>query len=595
MSFFSLFLLISTNRCKSGWRGSNCDECELYPGCIHGTCSKPFDCICKEGWGGLLCNQDLNFCTNHKPCHNGGFCSNTGQGSYTCKCLPGFTGTDCEIKVKNCSLNPCLNDATCVDDMSSNDGYTCQCRYGWIGKHCENQTVTCASKPCFNGGQCRDSSQGFKCECAAGFIGRHCETQMQNCNPNPCQNSGKCITLKGNQYKCQCPLGFDGANCEENIDDCQGANLCKNGGTCIDGINQYQCKCSIGYTGAHCEKHFDFCLAKPCANGGTCLSKTNGFICLCRSGFTGIDCNIDIDECQSAPCKNGATCINRVNSYECQCPDSYQGTNCDERNALSDEPSRLQHQASTSSYQEAQTGRSDNLSNSQIALIAILSVAVPFVAICGIAVVICMKRKRKREQEKDDAEARKQNEQNASHITHLHQHHHNAIVAVKRSTNSAAGISNGGLDSSTHHMIKNTWDKSVNNITNSISMDENCLLNTSMYGTMSNFSDNTSSSGGGGGGVSGVNTSQCLDGYQSQIVPQTLQRAKSQKQLNTDPAVMNRASLIMHRQSQIPTSSAKELCLDKRISVLAESTNGWSGNGSSTSRQLLDRCSPNHI
>jgi delta len=571
LRFFSLSVS-PINRCKSGYKGPNCDECEVYPGCMHGTCTTKWECKCKEGWGGLFCNQDLNFCTNHRPCHNGGTCSNTGEGSYTCKCPPGFVGKDCEIKVKDCSINPCLHNGTCSEDKGGyNDGYTCQCQSGWIGKHCEKQTVACASKPCLHGGSCRDSSLGFKCTCAPGYGGLKCELQVQNCNPNPCLNGGKCSAIRGDRYQCQCPKGFEGANCEENIDDCLG-NPCKNGGNCIDGINQYQCKCTAGYTGAVCEKRVDFCLAKPCANGGNCINKNNGFNCSCRSGFTGIDCSIDIDECQSAPCRNGATCFNRINSYECHCSDGYQGVNCDE-------PLNRLHQASTSSYQEAQIrSRSDNLDSVQWALIVVTSVAVPFIAICGIAVAICMKRKRKREQEKDDAEARKQNEQNASHITHLHQHHHNSIVAVKRSSNS-----NMALDNSTHHMIKNTWDKSINNMTNSISMDDGCMLNTSMYGTMSNYSDN----------VSGANTSQS-DVYQSQIVPDSLARAKSQKQLNTDPAVVNqhstnRASLIMHRHPP-----AKELALDKRISVLAEAAS-WSGNNHTTSRLLLDRCSPPHI
>lgn len=586
-------------RCKSGWKGPNCDECELYPGCNHGTCTTAFECICAEGWGGLFCNQDLNFCTNHKPCHNGGSCSNTGQGSYTCKCPPGFTGNDCEIKVSDCSVQPCMNNGSCIDDQhGQGSGYKCQCKYGWVGKHCENQTQTCASKPCQHGAQCRDSSQGFKCECAAGYSGKNCETQVNDCAPNPCQNNGKCSS-RGNQYQCQCMKGFNGTNCEENIDDCHG-NPCRNGGTCSDQINQYRCHCIAGYAGKNCEGKVDFCLAKPCANGGSCMNLNNGYECFCRRGFTGNDCSVDIDECTSAPCKNGATCINRVNSYECQCPDTFQGVNCDEE-VTWDAAGSLSRHSSTTSQQEAQSGRSDNLTNGQIASIAILSVAVPVVAICAIAVVICMKRKRKREQDKDDAEARKQNEQNASHISHLHQHHHNSIVAVKRSSNSALA-----LDSS-HHMIKNTWDKSVNNMTNSISMDDGCLLNTSIYGTMSNYSDNTST---------GPNTSQVLlasnsinDGFQSQ---QTLQRAKSQKQLNTDPAVMNRASQIMsqqqqrqlqqlqqqQQQSQLP-ASVKELGLDKRISVLSDGScnqTRWSGApNATTSRQLMDRCSPPHI
>lgn len=41
---------------------------------------------------------DLNFCSNHQPCKNGGLCTTdpNGLGSYACTCAPGFTGKNCE-------------------------------------------------------------------------------------------------------------------------------------------------------------------------------------------------------------------------------------------------------------------------------------------------------------------------------------------------------------------------------------------------------------------------------------------------------------------------------------------------------------------
>lgn len=44
-------------RCSYGWQGPLCDECLTYPGCVHGTCVKKWDCICEKNWGGLLCNK----------------------------------------------------------------------------------------------------------------------------------------------------------------------------------------------------------------------------------------------------------------------------------------------------------------------------------------------------------------------------------------------------------------------------------------------------------------------------------------------------------------------------------------------------------
>ncbi|CAG2100574.1 unnamed protein product [Medioppia subpectinata] len=99
--------------CRYGWEGHNCNQCTKYPGCLHGYCSKPWDCLCDEGWGGLLCNQDLNYCTNHKPCKNGGSCTNTGQGWYTCECPLGYTGKNCEQEIDSCAHYPCANGATC--------------------------------------------------------------------------------------------------------------------------------------------------------------------------------------------------------------------------------------------------------------------------------------------------------------------------------------------------------------------------------------------------------------------------------------------------------------------------------------------------
>ncbi len=44
-------------RCNYGWQGPLCDECLPYPGCVHGTCSEPWQCTCEKNWGGLLCDK----------------------------------------------------------------------------------------------------------------------------------------------------------------------------------------------------------------------------------------------------------------------------------------------------------------------------------------------------------------------------------------------------------------------------------------------------------------------------------------------------------------------------------------------------------
>ena len=48
------------------------------------------------------------------PCEQGGTCVNI-FGSYLCNCLPGFSGTRCELNINECSSHPCVNGATCLD------------------------------------------------------------------------------------------------------------------------------------------------------------------------------------------------------------------------------------------------------------------------------------------------------------------------------------------------------------------------------------------------------------------------------------------------------------------------------------------------
>lgn len=55
MFFFILSCLWKLCRCRLGWTGDLCKECQPLPGCMHGTCSKPLECKCEKGWQGILC------------------------------------------------------------------------------------------------------------------------------------------------------------------------------------------------------------------------------------------------------------------------------------------------------------------------------------------------------------------------------------------------------------------------------------------------------------------------------------------------------------------------------------------------------------
>ena len=43
------------------------------------------------------------------------------------------------LDINECSPNPCLNSASCIDGVNS---YTCKCLAGFVGKHCETGEYT---------------------------------------------------------------------------------------------------------------------------------------------------------------------------------------------------------------------------------------------------------------------------------------------------------------------------------------------------------------------------------------------------------------------------------------------------------------------
>uniref|UniRef100_H3CC85 Delta-like protein n=1 Tax=Tetraodon nigroviridis TaxID=99883 RepID=H3CC85_TETNG len=278
-------------KCRVGFKGRYCDECIRYPGCLHGTCQQPWQ-HCQEGWGGLFCNQDLNYCTHHKPCMNGATCSNTGQGSYTCSCRPGFTGASCEVQVNECAGNPCRNGGSCTDLENT---YTCTCPHGFYGNNCELSAMTCADGPCSNGGRCVDNPEGgYFCQCPRGHAGFNCEKKIDHCSSGPCSNGARCVDLV-NSYLCQCPDGFTGMNCDHAGDQCS-AYPCQNGGTCQEGPDGYSCTCPPGYTGRNCSSPINRCEHNPCHNGATCHERNNRYVCACAPGYGGRNCQFLLPE-----------------------------------------------------------------------------------------------------------------------------------------------------------------------------------------------------------------------------------------------------------------------------------------------------------
>ncbi|KAM9249345.1 sushi, nidogen and EGF-like domain-containing protein 1 [Dugong dugon] len=248
-----------------------------------------------------------------------------------------FRIDDAQVRVGGCghttsvclTLRPCLNGGKCIDDcVTGNPSYTCSCLSGFTGRHCQLDVDECASHPCQNGGSCTHGVNSFTCQCPAGFGGPTCETAQSPCDTKACQNDGQC-QVEGRTAVCVCQAGYTGAACEADVDDCS-SGPCLNGGSCVDLVGNYTCMCAGPFEGPRCETGIhpepDACLSAPCQNGGTCVDADQGYVCECPGGFVGLDCGERLsDDCQ---CRNGGRCLG-ANTALCQCPPGFFGPLCE--------------------------------------------------------------------------------------------------------------------------------------------------------------------------------------------------------------------------------------------------------------------------
>lgn len=106
--------------------------------------------------------------------------------------------------VVECSLNPCQHGGTC--DYQGEGQYTCRCLPGYSGNQCEFDIDECASSPCLNGGTCTDAINGFRCACAASLTGTRCElglgSECSNYTVNTEADRSVSFPKRHSAYKC---------------------------------------------------------------------------------------------------------------------------------------------------------------------------------------------------------------------------------------------------------------------------------------------------------------------------------------------------------------------------------------------------------
>ncbi|XP_012155413.1 protein eyes shut isoform X2 [Ceratitis capitata] len=273
------------------------------------------------------CGQ-AGFACLSNPCVFG-VCIDGLNSSYSCYCIDGYTGIQCQTNWDECWSGPCQNGGTCIDGVAY---YNCTCPDGFTGINCEENVDECMSNPCQNGGHCRDRNNGYTCTCQPGYLGINCEVDVAVCETGTgarCQNGGECIEGPGLEFSCECTAGWHGRICQEEINECESAP-CQNGGVCVDKLASYVCACPMGYTGNNCEEEILICADNPCQNNALCLMEEGIPTCYCVPDYHGEKCEYQYDECQLGPrCMNGGVCIDGVDTFSCSCPPLLTGMLCE--------------------------------------------------------------------------------------------------------------------------------------------------------------------------------------------------------------------------------------------------------------------------
>ncbi|XP_020830482.1 vitamin K-dependent protein S isoform X3 [Phascolarctos cinereus] len=156
-----------------------------YERCIDGQAQ--FTCVCKPGWQGAKCEEDINECED--PSYIKGGCSQICTnlpGTYRCSCESGFyllsDKKDCR------DVNECaLSSKVCGTALCKNTpgDFECECpkgyRYNSMSMECED-VDECAENLCSQ--LCVNHPGGYSCYCD-GKKGFRLSQDQKNCEPVP--------------------------------------------------------------------------------------------------------------------------------------------------------------------------------------------------------------------------------------------------------------------------------------------------------------------------------------------------------------------------------------------------------------------------
>lgn len=131
-----------------------------------------------------IIKSDYDFSDCIVNCSSNGLCKFVGNKTFSCECKANYAGQTCQQDIRPCSHSPCLNNGTCVSNVTStssanNQSYVCYCPEFYYGNNCEQKVDVCQNETCSGNGNCMDVNSVPKCSCFAMYSGNNCEIESQ--------------------------------------------------------------------------------------------------------------------------------------------------------------------------------------------------------------------------------------------------------------------------------------------------------------------------------------------------------------------------------------------------------------------------------
>lgn len=243
------------------------------------------------------------------PCVNGGTCTPGDGTAYTCGCIAGYSGSNCETpQVCGGAVAPTHGSVSAASaTLGQSVTYACDPGYGLVGGtqrvcqadgNLDGSAPTCEAVVCSGavapaGGSVSAGSVSYPdvvtYSCDQGYT-------LSGATTRPCQTDA---TFGGTAPTCvpvSCgtldPPSNGGVNAPTITYGASGTYSCNNGYS-LTGSPTRTCDVTGQWTGAAptCTLVVTGCADSPCKNGGTCTPVgVGGFSCACTTGWAGNDC-----------------------------------------------------------------------------------------------------------------------------------------------------------------------------------------------------------------------------------------------------------------------------------------------------------------